>query len=183
MKNHSIQEFVLRFVVLNIAIMTSITFRAQTQEIGVIIGGTYGVSYKYWFSENTALQNDLAVGLTLGVGSIYYQGDYYGSAVNPQYDFTLNPALLRHFNLSDRFSFYVGAGINLGLVSDLFNIDPTLIMGKAGANGVLGLALRLNRVVIAGDFRPGYGIGFYNADTAHFSYFDWKLGLAIRYCL
>ena len=53
-------------------------------------------------------------------------------------------------------------------------------MGKFGINGVLGLAYDLPLVVLALDFRPGYGLGFRDANLlAHF--FDWKVGLAVRY--
>lgn len=164
-----------------IAAMMAASVTAQ-HEIGLIAGGINGVSYKYWCSEKLAVQADLAVGLTAAPGGIYYQGTLFGDGTNPQYDFTLNPNLEYHFPLSSNLQLYAGGGLNLGLVSDLANVNPDLIMGKFGINGIIGLSLFTgNKISLAIDFRPGYGLGFYNADTPHFSFFDWKLGLAVRY--
>lgn len=151
-------------------------------EIGVIGGGINGLSHKYWYSDRLAVQTDLAVGLTAAVCGIYEDGSYYGGGTNPQYDFTINPNLEYHFPLTSIFQIYTGAGLNFGLISDLGNVDPNLIWGKFGANGIVGFSLFLgNHATLALDFRPGYGLGFYDAETAHISFFDWKIGLAIRY--
>ena len=151
-------------------------------EIGVIAGGINGVSYKYWFSEKLAAQADLAVGLTAAPAGIYYQGYYFGGGTNPQYDFTLNPNLEYHFDLPYNLNLYAGGGLNLGLVSDIANTNPNSIFGKFGLNGIVGLAwLASDKLVLSFDFRPGYGLGFRDADTAHISFFDWKLGVAVRY--
>ena len=163
------------------AVIISVNVMAQ-HEIGIIAGGINGVSYKCWLTTDWALQTDLAVGLTAAPGSVFYKGFNYGTGTNSQYDFTLNPNLEYHFPLASILKLYVGAGVNLGLISDLNNTDPNLIMGKAGGNGIVGFVMAPgSHVAIALDFRPGYGIAFYDADTPHFSFFDWKLGLAIRY--
>lgn len=43
-------------------------------EIGGVVGGLNGLSYKYWFSDQLALQADLAVGLSRIPGATYYKG-------------------------------------------------------------------------------------------------------------
>lgn len=157
--------------------------KAHVHEIGIIGGGINGLSYKRWFSETTALQLDVAVGLTAAVGALYYEGNNLGGGTNPQYDFTVNPNIERHFNITPNCKFYIGGGVNFGLLSDLNNVNPDYILGKFGANGVLGVAIHVSSIAIALDFRPGYGLGFYNEQTAHFSFFDWKCGLALRYAI
>ena len=150
-------------------------------EIGVIAGGLNGLSYKYWFTDAVALQTDLAVGLTLAPGATYLSGTKVVDFTNSQYDFTLNPNIAYHIDAANMLKFYVGAGLNIGLLSDLTNTNPDYIIGKFGANGLLGFALDLSPFVVALDFRPGYGLGFRDSNTAHLSFFDWKLGLAVRY--
>lgn len=151
-------------------------------EFGLIAGGVNGLSYKYWCSDRLAVQTDLAVGLTAAPGAVYFHGYSSGSGTNPQYDFTINPNLEYHFPLTSAMQFYAGGGVNFGLVSDLTNVNPNLIMGKFGINSVIGFSLfATEKLALAIDFRPGYGLAFYNANTAHFSFFDWKLGLAVRY--
>ena len=169
------------FVVV-IVILMAITIKAS-DEIGVVVGGMNGLSYKHWFSKKIALQVDAAVGLTAAPGGIYYRGYKMQGGTNPQYDFTVNPNIAFHHPLTENFKFYYGVGANFGLVSDLHNVNPNLIMGKFGLNTMLGLAYYINKVSFSLDFRPGYGLAFYNSQSPHFSFFDWKIGLAIRYCL
>jgi hypothetical protein len=168
------------FILLAAVVMTA-SAMAQ-HEIGLIAGGINGASYKYWCSDRLAVQTDLAVGLTVAPGGVYYRGAYGGGVANSQYDFTLNPNAEYHFPLSSNLQLYAGGGLNLGLVSDLANVNPNLIMGKFGINSIVGLSLFTgNNISLAVDFRPGYGLAFYNSNTAHFSFFDWKVGLAVRY--
>ena len=170
------------FFILAAVLMTA-NVMAQ-HEIGVIAGGINGLSYKYWCSDRLALQADLAVGLTAAPGALYYKGTNLGSGTNAQYDFTLNPNLAYHFPLASQLHLYAGGGVNIGMVSDINNTNPNLIMGKFGANGIIGLSyLTGSNIVLAFDFRPGYGLGFMDASTAHFSFFDWKIGFAVRYRL
>lgn len=167
-----------------IVAMMSVCAMAQ-HEIGGIVGGLNGLSYKYWISDNLALQADLAVGLTSTQGSAWAKGQ---QIIKPYamdlYDFTLNPNLLYHFDLPSNFKFYLGGGVNLGFVSALQNTDPDGLLGKFGANGVLGAAYEVGSapLVLALDFRPGYGLAF-NDSPVHINYFDWKVGFAIRYAL
>ena len=176
-------------------------------EIGGIVGGLDGVSYKCWFNNSLAIQADLAVGLTQAAT----KGFSYG-----MWDFTINPNLLYHWQLPANFKIYTGGGINFGMASgigayaaagyggydwtDWYDYlapnrapaayDPydyygygsgSAIMGKFGINAVVGAAYHFAQapVVLAVDFRPGYGLGFTKYSTAHF--FDWKLALAVRY--
>ncbi|MBO4454793.1 MAG: hypothetical protein J5761_07040 [Paludibacteraceae bacterium] len=171
-----------KIFLLSIMIILAINIMAQKNEFGVIAGGINGLSYKYWFSEKGALQTDLAVGLTAAPGTIYLNGSNLASGTNPQYDFTINPNIEYHLLRTAKFQFYTGAGINLGLISDINNTNPNAIMGKFGLNAIIGIAVPFNPIMIAFDFRPGYGLGFYDTSTPHFSFFDWKLGLALRYC-
>lgn len=179
-------------------------------EIGGIVGGLNGVSYKYWFNGTMAIQADLAVGLTQAAT----KGFSYG-----MWDFTINPNFLYHWQLPANFKIYTGGGINFGMASGIgayaaagyggyggygdwtdwldylapkrapAAYDPyeygygygSAIMGKFGINAVVGAAYHIAQapVVLAVDFRPGYGLGFTKYSTAHF--FDWKLALAVRY--
>ncbi len=170
------------FLILALAAVT-ISGMAQKHEIGAVVGGINGLSYKYWISANTAVQADLAVGLTAAPTAAYAGGSGGYIGTSSQYDFTLNPNILYHFPMTERFKLYIGGGVNLGLMSDIQNTNPNLILGKAGLNADCGMAIRFNKIVLAFDFRPGYGIGFKNSSTPTFHFFDWKLGLAVRYCL
>ena len=164
------------------ATLMSVSMIAQRHELGLVAGGLNGISHKYWFSESLAVQTDLAVGLTMAPGAIYYNGTKIASGSNPQYDFTINPNVAYHFELVDDLSLYAGGGLNFGLFSDINNTNPNAIMGKFGVNSMVGVAYALEPIVLAFDFRPGYGLGFKDGNSAHFSFFDWKLAIAVRYC-
>ena len=140
------------FTLCVVALMAVTTVKAQ-HEIGAVVGGMNGLSYKYWFFD--------------------------------MYDFTINPNVLYHFDLPANFKLYCGGGVNLGLISDIENTDPDGINGKFGVNGALGAAYEIGSapIVLALDFRPGYGLGFAKADYPHTSFFDWKLAFAVRYKL
>jgi hypothetical protein len=171
------------FTVLAAAMMVAVSASAQ-HEIGAIVGGMNGASYKYWFNDNLALQADLAVGLTRGAwnsnGYSFNEGFY---------DFTINPNVLYHFGLPANFKIYAGGGVNFGLLSDIENTHSEGILGKFGINGAVGVTYDIQSVplVLAFDFRPGYGLGFWGEKgyrpSGSLSYFDWKLGFAVRYKL
>lgn len=165
-------------------VMAATTISAQ-HEIGAVLGGMNGASYKYWFNDALALQADLAVGLTRVYAGAYYQGTKLGDGSNSQYDFTINPNALYHWALPENFKIYAGGGMNFGLVSDMSNTNPNGIFGKFGLNAAVGATYDFAEVplVFALDFRPGYGLAFQDANSAHLSFFDWKLGFAIRYKL
>ncbi len=149
----------------------SINAMAQ-HEIGAVVGGMNGVSYKYWFNDALALQADLAVGLTEAAEKVSYG----------LYDFTINPNVEYHWDLVDALKIYAGGGINFGLCSALKNTSSDYVNGKFGINAIAGLQYDFNSVplALAFDFRPGYGMSF-RSDASHF--FDWKLAFAVRYKL
>jgi len=163
--------------------MMGISAMAQQHEIGAVIGGLNGLSYKYWFNDNVAVQADLAVGLT--AAPVWGQGPVFGTVQGllHLYDFTLNPNLAYHFPLTRRMFLYTGGGLSLGMLSPLNNTNPNNILGKFGINALCGIEFQAKNapVAVAFDFRPGYGLGFTNSPTDFLHMFDWKLGLAVRY--
>jgi hypothetical protein len=191
-----------RIFTLCLVVLTAITTVKAQHEIGGIVGGLNGVSYKYWFNKSMALQADLAVGLTQGATS----GGSMGL-----WDFTVNPNFLYHFDVAKNLKVYTGGGLNLGMVSVLSiggygyggygyggygYYAPKLrasygygyssgssVAGKFGIDAVAGIAYEIPSapVVLAFDSRPGYGLMF--TSGASVSYFDWKLAFAVRYRL
>ena len=208
-----------KIFVLFAAAMMAVTVSAQ-HEIGGIVGGLNGVSYKYWFNGALAVQTDLAVGLTEAAGGNSIEGHYY-SWHGGMWDFTINPNVLYHWQLPANFKIYCGGGINFGMVSGFASSyggyagygsygdyggygdwtdwldflaphralasNPYVdgyapsVFGKFGINAVVGAAYHFAAVpvVLALDFRPGYGMSFTKGGASH--YFDWKLAFAVRY--
>jgi len=166
------------FTVIAATLLIATSASAQ-HEIGGIVGGLNGASYKYWFNENMAIQADLAVGLTQAAGGNSYGGTYYSWNLGV-WDFTLNPNFLYHFQLPANFKIYCGGGVNIGMMNAL-NTGGGSVNGKFGVNAVGGVSYDFDAVpvVLAFDFRPGYGLGFVPNWTLN--YFDWKLAFAVRY--
>ena len=106
-----------KIFVLFAAAMMAVTVSAQ-HEIGGIVGGLNGVSYKYWFSNSLAIQADLAVGLTEAASGSNIEGHYYSSHYGV-WDFTINPNVLYHWQLPANFKIYCGGGINFGMMNNL----------------------------------------------------------------
>lgn len=161
-----------KILMLCVAVMMAATSMKAQHEIGAVVGGMNGVSYKYWFNDALALQADLAVGLTEAAEKVSYG----------LYDFTINPNVEYHWDLVDALKIYAGGGINFGLCSALKNTSSDYVNGKFGINAIAGLQYDFNSVplALAFDFRPGYGMSF-RSDASHF--FDWKLAFAVRYKL
>ena len=165
----------------------SINAMAQ-HEIGAIVGGLNGASYKYWFNDAFALQADLAVGLTQAAYKNYSSG---------MYDFTINPNAEYHWALPvENLKIYSGGGISFGLCNGLQAPAGSSVSGKFGINGIVGLQYDLKSVplALAFDFRPGYGLSFYSYDDINEdqqvvskmqtgNFFDWKIAFAVRYKL
>ncbi len=157
----------------------SINAMAQ-HEIGAIVGGMNGASYKYWFNDALALQADLAVGLTQAANDAGSFG---------QYDFTINPNAEYHWALPvDNLKIFAGGGLNFGLCGGLkaaaWGVGNS-VSGKFGINAITGLQYDLASVplALAFDFRPGYGMSFADANVPVSHYFDWKIAFAVRYKL
>lgn len=167
-----------KILMLCVAVMMAATSMKAQHEIGGIVGGMNGLSYKYWFNDALALQADLAVGLT--------EAAYKGGSAG-QYDFTINPNVEYHFELPANFKIYAGGGINFGLCNGLQAAAGYTgsVNGKFGINAICGVTYDIQAVplVLAFDFRPGYGMSFRDSkvDPSHF--FDWKLAFAVRYKL
>ena len=160
--------------------LVSINAMAQ-HEIGGVVGGLYGVSHKFWFSDALAVQTDLAVGLTVAASSA---DNGYGQKVTASYsiyDFTINPNVEYHWALPvENLKIYSGGGINFGLYDNLakpnyaaiyaaygledygYSSPKSTVNGKFGINAIVGLQYNLKSVplALAFDFRPGYGLGF-----------------------
>jgi len=160
-------------------LMMAVTVSAQ-HEIGGIVGGLNGVSYKYWLNDNMAIQADLAAGLTRAAGGESFDGHYYSWDYG-MWDFTVNPNFLYHWQLPANFKIYCGGGISFGMASALSAGD--LLWGKFGINANVGAAYHFANIplVLALDFRPGYGLNFRDANYGTRNYFDWKLAFAVRY--
>lgn len=161
----------------------SVSMMAQ-HEIGGIVGGLNGARYKYWLSNDLAIQTDLAVGLTkFAYSGVYFKGTKIAEGQMDHYDFMLNPNLAYHFQLPANFKLYVGGGVGIGLMGG-FNGGG--VMGKFGANALIGAAYHFNGLplVMALDFRPGYGLGFEDSRLIRIiACSTGRLGLAVRYVL
>lgn len=188
------------FTFIAVAIMAISTASAQ-HEIGGIVGGLNGLSYKYWFTDHVALQADLAVGLTQGATSMN------GFSMNMGlWDFTANPNVAYHWDLPvDGLKIYAGGGFNIGMVGVVamggyggyasygyyaprrakgysYGGGGADVAGKFGANAIGGVCYNFSNIplALAADFRPGYGLMF--TEGASISYFDWKISASVRYC-
>ncbi|MBQ7631564.1 MAG: hypothetical protein IJS82_02245 [Paludibacteraceae bacterium] len=165
--------------------MMGLSAMAQQHEIGAVVGGLNGLSHKYWFNDNVAVQTDLAVGLSAVPMWLQTPAGTASAGTNAIYDFTLNPNLAYHFPLTRRMFLYAGGGVGLGMLSNLQNTNPNNITGKFGVNALCGIEFQAKSapVAVAFDFRPGYGLGFTGNANAFAHFFDWKVGLAVRYML
>lgn len=178
-----------KFCTILCAALMSMSVMAGEHEIGAIVGGLNGVSYKYWFTDQLAVQADLAVGLTQAASGLKDLEGKYQVYDFSMYDFTLNPNFLYHIALPADVKLYAGGGFNIGFMnSPIDNTYAENLAGKFGANAIIGAQYNISGVPLSLslDFRPGYGLGFKsyeNHHVEHFNFFDWKLGFAVRYCL
>jgi len=176
-----------KFLFVGLFMLTSVSMvNAQNYKysIGAVVGTMDGASFKMFFSENLALQADLAFKYTVpGVS----RNSWVGS-INT---FELNPNLLYQKNITSfdwgALDWYAGGGLALGYAfwSGAYYgygyYGSGGGAGKFGINGTGGVELCLtNNIPLAFnfDFRPGYGLLF-NRGTV--SYFDWALTWGVRY--
>lgn len=158
---------------------------SYNHSIGVTVGTFYGPTYKTFLMEKMALQVDLGVKLNT-------VSDWPGVT----WDLELNPNLAYQSNIGNSgLSWFAGGGLSIGYAfarthrNNSFYFD----FGKFGANAIGGLEYTLSSVPLSlqFDFRPGYGFLFHSEVidllgvrtrlnmTEH--YFDWTIGLSVRY--
>ena len=155
---------------------------AQNQEIGLVVGGLNGLSYKKHMSENFAIQTDLAVGVQRTDLDIIGDGDFIPLPVD-MFDFVLNPNFLYHKDLKYGIYAEFGGGLSAGLMQTLYTINP-MTLGKFGLNAYAGVGYKMNNLPLAFglDFRPGYALDINVPYELLLHQFDWHLAASVRYC-
>lgn len=146
--------------------------------IGAIAGTMNGISYKTFLTDNIALSADLDVKICP-----------IGFTIN-LYDLEANPNVMYERNIKKGLYWFAGGGLSLGynflIGSGLLEEWEYNNYGKFGINAIGGLEYKFNiPLTLQFDFRPGYGMVFYQYGkkkkwgTDH--YFDWGLGVSVRY--
>lgn len=156
---------------------------AQDQEVGLVVGGFNGLSYKKMMSENFAIQTDLAVGFQRT--SIDWLGDSeLITATADLFDFVINPNFLYNKELKHGIYAFAGGGASVGLAQGLHASASPITFGKFGLNGMIGAGYKLADLPLtfALDFRPGYAMLLNVKYEAIIHAFDWHLAASVRYC-
>ena len=156
---------------------------AQNNEVGLVVGGFNGLSYKKMMSENFAIQTDLAVGFQRT--SIDWLGDSeLITATADLLDFVINPNFLYNKELKHGIYAFAGGGASVGLAQGLHASASPITFGKFGLNGMIGAGYKLADLPLtfALDFRPGYAMLLNVKYEAIFHAFDWHLAASVRYC-
>lgn len=151
---------------------------AQNNEVGLVVGGFNGLSYKKMMSENFAIQTDLAVGFQ---HTVFNLENVVGST--SLFDFVLNPNFLYNKELNSGLYAFAGGGVSLGLAQELY--IPEITYGKFGINAMLGAGYKFQNypISLSLDFRPGYGMQFHgDFGGMVINTFDWHLAASVRYC-
>lgn len=156
---------------------------AQDQEVGLVVGGFNGLSYKKMMSENFAIQTDLAVGFQRT--SIDWLGDSeLITATGDLLDFVINPNFLYNKELKHGIYAFAGGGASVGLAQGLPASYNPITFGKFGLNAMIGAGYKLADLPLtfALDFRPGYAMLLNVKTETLLSIFDWHLAASVRYC-
>lgn len=156
---------------------------AQDQEVGLVVGGFNGLSYKKMMSENFAIQTDLAVGFQRT--SIDWLGDSeLITATADLFDFVINPNFLYNKELKHGIYAFAGGGASVGLAQGLPASYNPITFGKFGLNAMIGAGYKLADLPLtfALDFRPGYAMLLNVKTETLLSIFDWHLAASVRYC-
>jgi hypothetical protein len=146
-----------------------------THSVGIAVGSSFGLAYKYFFKDNWALKVDITDNA--------FKGHWDAYTIFTNFDF--NPNVVYQMPIKTfktcRLDFFVGGGTTLGFgylyldsytsydtdeisshncVDDWWYIDRYSGMSFIwGLNGILGLELNLAiPMTIELDFRPGYGL-------------------------
>ncbi len=181
--------------------------RDYTHSVGIAVGSSYGLAYKYFFKDNWALKVDITDNV--------YRFIEYG----PFENFDFNPNVLYQMPIKTfktcKLDFFVGGGITLGYADvDAGWYSDSHLCGNTsyyysnsymrdnfssfvwGLNGMLGLEFSLAiPMTIEFDFRPGYGLwngrGHDECDSWNCTYdesasvidsfFDWSVNATISY--
>ena len=165
-----------------LALVLAVGAAAQNQEIGLVVGGLNGLSYKKHMTDNFAIQADLAVGFQRIDLGIIGDGDFIPLQVDI-FDFVLNPNFLYHKDLKYGIYAEFGGGVSAGLMQTLHTINPATF-GKFGINAFAGVGYKMSNLPLAFglDFRPGYSLDLNVPYELLFHQFDWHLAASVRYC-
>ena len=165
-----------------LALVLAMGATAQNQEIGLVVGGLNGLSYKKQMSENFVVQTDLAVGFQRTDFGIIGDGDFIPLQVD-MFDFILNPNFLYHKDLKYGIYAEFGGGVSAGLMQTLHTINPATL-GKFGINAMAAVGYKMNKLPLAFglDFRPGYALDISVPYELLLHQFDWHLAASVRYC-
>lgn len=186
-------------VVAALLVMATVSAASYDKAVGIEVGGINGISYKQFVSDNCAIQCDLTVGLlqTCGSSMFMISGDKEIASepsetiVFDAFDFKLNPNLVWQKTVANGLDIYAGGGVSLGMFHSGMKVmkeDP--FGGKFGVNAMVGAEYIFagTPIAIGIDFRPGYGLAFAPVGeiagvkaTSLVNYFDWGLGLSVRY--
>lgn len=97
------------------------------QSIGLSLGSLNGISYKYFFTDRLALQNDLVVGVQATAAGMSYSFKVQGEAAEKEHgpmehttistvEFVYNPNALYHISLGKTgLDMVVGGGLSIGI--------------------------------------------------------------------
>ena len=165
-----------------LALVFAMGATAQNQEIGLVVGGLNGLSYKKQMSENFVVQTDLAVGFQSTQLGIMGDGDYIPLQADI-FDFILNPNFLYHKDLKYGIYAEFGGGVSAGLMQTLHTVNPATL-GKFGINAMAAVGYKMNKLPLAFglDFRPGYAMSINVPMELLLNQFDWHLAASVRYC-
>ena len=149
--------------------------RDYTHSVGIAVGSSYGLAYKYFFKDNWALKVDATANIYKGIGGGL---EGMGGEV-PFGNFDFNPNVVYYKQLKTfrtcKLDFFAGGGTTFGYdwfqkrwysthrcidgryKSEIMVDDVDSFVW--GLNGVLGLEINLAiPMTIEFDFRPGYGL-------------------------
>ncbi len=130
------KKIILCFMVLGL----SLGAFAQNNELGLLVGGLDGLTYKKMMSENFAIQTDLAVGFQRT--SIDWLGDSeLITATADLFDFVINPNFLYNKELKHGIYAFAGGGVSVGLAQGLHASPNPITFGKFGLNAMIVLDL------------------------------------------